>query len=275
MADNPGCSKAAVVRGFIKEASRITVLNRLDTLEVEDYIVTRKDKPNSQIYKIFLNENNLLVTETADLEHFKKVFSEMLETLVTRSDQLEMLWHKVRRQSPPHEYLKPSDLILPIYSHLMGVYIAKSVEEWPKKIKDPDALKHLYQHIFTQLYEIESFILDILGRIGKVQRTDFNLLPAIFNNSFLFTPERLDTLVYVFDRYNFINEATPVIDSLWKTCSGFLYIFLKPYQNKYPELKSELLKDWKEFLKVWRVIKEKYGLRYSAAFPAPFLFYYE
>lgn len=47
IADHPGSSKADVVKVMKEEASRITILNRLGTLEAEDYIVLRKDKPNS------------------------------------------------------------------------------------------------------------------------------------------------------------------------------------------------------------------------------------
>lgn len=86
IADHPGSSKADVVKVMKEEASRITILNRLGTLEAEDYIVLRKDKPNSQIYRIFVNANNLLVTETSALEHFKKVFSE-LEILVRKQEE--------------------------------------------------------------------------------------------------------------------------------------------------------------------------------------------
>src|SRR5215831_1020572 len=145
IADHPGCSKEQVVRVMKEENSRITVLNRLYTLNMDDYIVLRKDKPNSQIYKIFVNTNNLLVTETSALEHFKKVFLEFLEMLDKRKDELETLWLKIRRpRGFPHEDNKPSDLIIAIYNHLIVVYTAKSIAEWPKT-SDKEALKYLYE----------------------------------------------------------------------------------------------------------------------------------
>lgn len=47
---------------------------------------------------------------------------------------------------------------------------------------------------------------------------------------------RLDIFVEAFERFKIIDEVTPVIDSLWKTSSGFFSIIFKPYQKKYPEL---------------------------------------
>src|SRR5215472_13110814 len=98
IADHPGCSKEDIVRMMKEENSRITVLNRLYTLNENGYIVFRKDKPNSQVYKMYVDTNNLLVAETTELEHFKKVFSEFLEILDKIKDELEILWIKIRRK---------------------------------------------------------------------------------------------------------------------------------------------------------------------------------
>ncbi len=250
------------------EASRVTVLNRLAGLEAEDFIVAKKDKPNSQIYKMFINANNLLVAETHDLEYFQKVFSQLLGILDKKRDELDTLWSKIRRpRGLPHEDYKPSDLILPIYSHMIAVYSAKSVAQWPKNTNDKDVLKQIYEQIFTKLFEILSTILNSLGRGGTVQQNDFNVVPVLLNNSFLLYPERLDILVEVFERSKIVDEVTPVIDSLWKISPSFFNIIIKPYRTKYPELeKYETFEDWKEFLKIWRIIKKKYALHYSIVF---------
>jgi hypothetical protein len=271
IAHHPGCSKEDVVRMMKEENSRITVLNRLHTLNTNRYIVFRKDKPNSQIYKMYVDANNLLVTETTALEHFKKVFSEFLEILVKKRDELERLWLKVRRErGHPHEDNKPSDLIPIIYSHLIVVYTAKSIAEWPKT-DDKETLKHLYERIFSQLFEIGNIIIKFHPQITRVQLDDINvlqaILPAILSSLFLLYPERFDLFLEVFERFEIIDEVTPVIDSLWETGSSFFSIIIKPYQKEYSELENpDIFKDWKKFLMIWRIIKEKYCLRYAVVF---------
>jgi DNA-binding Lrp family transcriptional regulator len=264
IADHPGCSKEDVVRMMKEENSRVTVLNRLRMLSKDGYIVSRKDRPNSQIYKLFVNADSLLVTETRDLEHFKKVFSEFLEILDKKREELETLWLKIRKERGyPYEYIvynKPSDLIVYIYSHLIVIYTAKSIIEWPKT-GDKEALKDLYERIFSQLFQIQSIVLNFYGRISNLQPSDIRVLPLthILNNPFLLNPPRFDFFLDVFERFEIIDEVAPVIDSLWKiTGSSFFSTGIKPYQREYPELENpEIFKDWKEFLRVWRIIKKK------------------
>jgi hypothetical protein len=272
IANQPGCSKEDVVRMMKEENSRITVLNRLYTLNTNGYIVFRKDKPNSQIYKMYVDRNNLLVAETTALEHFKKVFSEFLEILVKKRDQLEILWLKIRRPRSfhPHEEYKPSDLIPVIYSHLIVVYTAKSIAEWPKT-GDKETLRHLYERIFSQLFEIWNVIIKFHPEITGVQLNDSNVLPSILppilHSLFLLYPERLDAFLEVFEGFKIIDEVTPVIDSLWDTGSSFFSIIIKPYQKEYTELENpDIFEDWKKFLTVWRIIKRKYCLHYAVGF---------
>lgn len=92
---NPGLSKEGIVRGMKGDPSRITVLNILDELEDEKMIVMRTDKPNSQIYRIYSNENNILVTISNELEEFEIAYSKLLdkskEKLQTKDVFLENL----------------------------------------------------------------------------------------------------------------------------------------------------------------------------------------
>lgn len=76
---NPGVSKEGVVRGMKGDPSRLTVLNMLDELKDECMIDLRTDKPNSQIYRIYPNENNLIVTISNELEEFETAFVKLLE----------------------------------------------------------------------------------------------------------------------------------------------------------------------------------------------------
>jgi hypothetical protein len=76
--DNPGISKEGVVKGMKGDPSRITVLNTLNELEEEGWIIARKEKPNSQIYKLYANDKNLLVSLDQELEELEKAFTQFL-----------------------------------------------------------------------------------------------------------------------------------------------------------------------------------------------------
>src|SRR5690349_4611881 len=86
---NPGCSKASVARFMLHDISRITVLKVLDMLELEHYIVSRKDKPNSQICRLFIEEDNFVVTEIRELLTLSRTLSGLLDLLVRKREEID------------------------------------------------------------------------------------------------------------------------------------------------------------------------------------------
>lgn len=78
--DNPGCSKSDVVRSLRDEniASRLTTLAHIDKLEIKGMVVSILERPNSQIYKIYVNRGNKLVSVLTELEEFKRAYSILL-----------------------------------------------------------------------------------------------------------------------------------------------------------------------------------------------------
>lgn len=79
--DNPGKSKSDVVR-FLKDrhiAARIATLTHLDKLENKKMIICELENPNSQIYRIYINKNNKLVSVLVELEEFKAAYFDLLE----------------------------------------------------------------------------------------------------------------------------------------------------------------------------------------------------
>jgi hypothetical protein len=86
--DNPGCSKSDVVR-FIKEKQmmgRPAVLVHIDKLEREGMIICELEKPNSQLYKIYINKENKITSVLGDLEMFKRVYYNLLQKSKERID---------------------------------------------------------------------------------------------------------------------------------------------------------------------------------------------
>jgi hypothetical protein len=86
--DNPGCSKSDIVR-FIKGKQmmgRPAVLVHIDKLERERMINCELERPNSQIYKVYVNEDNKIASVLVDLEDFKKAYSNLLKKSKERID---------------------------------------------------------------------------------------------------------------------------------------------------------------------------------------------
>lgn len=78
---NPGRSKADIVRHLrnIQLASRITVLEYIKDLEIKNMIYGKKERPNSQIIMMYINEDNKLASVLIELKEFKEAFIKLLE----------------------------------------------------------------------------------------------------------------------------------------------------------------------------------------------------
>jgi hypothetical protein len=79
--DHAGCSKAAIVRHMENAGpvSRITTLNYIGNLEAEKIIICRLEKPNSQIYRVYINEDSKVASLLGELEEFKEAYFILLE----------------------------------------------------------------------------------------------------------------------------------------------------------------------------------------------------
>src|SRR3954449_2872259 len=92
---NPGCSKQQVVRGMAGNPTRITVLDAINDLEKKHLILTKKDKPNSQIYKIFTSSETVVGESMNNLLEMKEALLNLLTTIRQNHIQLEAARKKI------------------------------------------------------------------------------------------------------------------------------------------------------------------------------------
>ena len=77
---NPGSSKADIIRHLkkVKLASRVTVFEYIKDLEDRNMIYGKKERPHSQSFMMYINEDNKLVSVLIELEEFRKAYVELL-----------------------------------------------------------------------------------------------------------------------------------------------------------------------------------------------------
>jgi hypothetical protein len=255
--ENPNCSKENVVRGMKGDPSRITVINILTKLEQQQMIVARKEKPNSQIYKLFINEDNLLLSIVQGLDDLEKFFSNLLDEAKGKFGE--------KGSAEQQEHLSPNlfdlpTLILFLYRQVLGTYIVSCMFTWSDRIKDKETLNKLYSVVFLKIGEIQSKLSESFSssdnNISKVQIFD-----SMSYNLLLLLPTHLNVIFKNFQMFGLTKQIEPILDSLWKTNSHFIPLALRSYS--YPELqKLDNFKDWRKVVKVWDIIKEKHKLRY-------------
>jgi predicted transcriptional regulator len=79
--DNPGVSKADVVRHMRdnQKASKMTVFDYLGELESKNMIYSKKKRPNSQSYMMYVNDDNRILFILLELDKFKQAYSLLLQ----------------------------------------------------------------------------------------------------------------------------------------------------------------------------------------------------
>jgi hypothetical protein len=235
---NPGCSKQDVVRGMKGNPSRITVLNILDRLEYEGMIIPRKEKENSQIYQLFINNESLIIPKKQLLDDFKNSYLDLVNKSKEKIDP-----------KADNTYLINS--LLWLYEHFVGMCIFTTLFTWPQKINDKQDLNKLSTMAFNNLQEMQSKLIDLIPKGDKALAKDMTSFDVTFDN-FLFY-----FIAKSFNEYGLYGEAEKVLDFIWTITFDFLS---DDIVNKYiRHIQSRLeIKDLKNWRQIVEQISDKY-----------------
>jgi hypothetical protein len=90
--DNAGSSKADIIRHIRSKqmGSRMTVLEYIKDLENNNMIYGKKERPDSQSYMMYINEDNELLTVLTTLEEFKEAYVSLLEKSKEKINSLDL-----------------------------------------------------------------------------------------------------------------------------------------------------------------------------------------
>lgn len=236
--ENPGCSKQDVVKGMEGNPSRITVLNILDRLEYEGMINARKEKENSQIYQLFINNENAIIPKKQLLDDFKNSYLDLVNKSKEKIDP-----------KTDNTYLINS--LLWLYEHFVGMCIFATLFTWPQKINDKQDLNKLSAMAFNNLQEMQSKLIDLISKGDKALAKDMTSFDVTFDN-FLFY-----FIAKSFNEYGLYGEAEKVLDLMWTITFDFLSDDI--VNNYIRSIKSRLeIKDLKNWRQIVEQISDKY-----------------
>jgi Penicillinase repressor len=266
---HPGCSKQDVVRGMDGDPSRITVLNILDQLEAYKMIIAKKKKPNSQIYNLYINNENIIISEKQRLDDFKNRFLHLLEKAKEKINMKEQVDHgppripKVRKKvdtgkPAPYSVVFENKLHLMralsiIYRHFIGIYYIATLFSWPERIKNKEDLDKLYELVFSTIHEIQSKLADVLPRReDNTQSSPFT--KKMLYKLFELSPPLIPFIIDTFEKYELEKDLKPALETLWNAPFNFL-----PYETLADFLWENTggdVKNWKDLTEVIQEGKE-------------------
>ena len=256
--DHPGTSKEKVIQQLTLEGvgSRITLRKALDSLEAYGLISARKDKQNSQVYKLYINQDSTFLAVYNDLTILGNIFSNIIEKITERglekSDLLErnsLLYH----------------LVL-LCHHVLGVYLIYFMLKWQKEILDKEVLNKLYSIVVYRIIEIQSKLSETFKTPGRLP--DFShasvhevfspILQSSIHHMFLLDPERIIEILEDYKKHDLHEEIMPLIDKTWKI--GFP---LYPFKELNLNVLSKDLDKFQNFRLAMAHASEKKNLKVS------------
>lgn len=81
VSENPGATKQKVVDSLDGKYSRVIIFDTIKDLERYDIIIVQKNKPNTRIHNLYINERNQILIESKRLLQFQAAMMDLLEKI--------------------------------------------------------------------------------------------------------------------------------------------------------------------------------------------------
>ena len=250
---NAGCSKQQVVRGMAENPTRITVLKIIDTLKEKHLILTRKDKPNSQIYRLFIDSKDLVAESLSNLRELREALLNLLSSIQKNHTEIESARKMIFREGQLRTYrdLPLDSYVLFFYRNIIGLFLNYSLFEWPEKIKDQEILKMLSGEFLSIIQEMRKKIVEIFDVFDSVENSKWN--HEVLRIPIELDAEHLHIVLEAYRQMGLSIQVEPVLDSLWRISLPF--ISSEPLVEELAEV--ERSGDWRKIVKEWKSIKER------------------
>jgi hypothetical protein len=211
---NQGCTKADITIGLKGIISKKTIDKIVDQL-IGDNIVHKKE--GSRNHKLYLNEDNLLVSVPLELEEFEAGFDRLLFYV---AQNLQDIHSNKFKDKSREELLNRHDTnftsllqCINILDKISNVYMTYSVIEWPKKMKSEEDLKKLFSFTFNKLADIRLKLSKIFKEAFSEAYSPLGNMPSLRKT---YATDLLEESVERFNKANLQNESEPLISSIWK-----------------------------------------------------------
>ena len=148
LSKNPGVTKQAIVNAFYGRMSRATIFNNIERLSDLDVLQIKKERPNSQIHQVFVNEDNLLMSAIHALDRFETPFLTILYKI--ESINLERLSSDEKEGFDILTFH-----LFSLYMEFVEIYMSKALITWPQKTLNRNLVNRLHLILFSRLAKIQ------------------------------------------------------------------------------------------------------------------------
>lgn len=113
------------------------------------------ERPNSQIYNIYINTDNILASVIIELGEFEEAYLNLLDKskgiIIDSKDEFEF---DVIKWTP-----------LQLFIMVIEIMLFRSMVKWPKTVNDTGVLMQLYSSVYRKITEIQSVLSLFLNSV--------------------------------------------------------------------------------------------------------------
>jgi hypothetical protein len=248
--NHQGCTRADLEKGLEARMSKKTIHKWVAEM-IEEEVIHEEVKKNSRNRKLYINENNLLVSVPRDLDQFKSAYISLYDNITEKIIVPSMFvgcfpeQFDISGTIPIEKISQLSDEILSVFFRMVDSVLLTSIMEWPKRIQDKEDLKSLYQTAFTK-------IVDMLLEIAEYHETPKSIMNYDMRKLAIKKLEGGGSLFKYWEKfkgYGMRQEIEKVIDSLWNIDKPIQPIVYKDLEYVSTQIRSSFkneLGNWRE-----------------------------
>jgi hypothetical protein len=152
VAANPGTSKEAIIKELQDRSvsSRVTTFKRIQQLIQDGSIVAQREKPNSQIYKLYISQSDKAGAIMQEIRAFERSFFSHLQKVVNIYNKTNL--------SDKKEGTGTTKLVIyacGFFYLVIDGYLSLARRIWPIEIDDDETLGRLYSNFFIRIAKME------------------------------------------------------------------------------------------------------------------------
>jgi hypothetical protein len=253
IANNPGCNKQKVVKALEGRLSRVPVLKIIEEIEQDDIVNRLTDRENSREHKLYVNNNNIVVTVSNELKEFEEAFFSSFRKVKEKFEALYLeTWTQYSSDlskcdlSKMHPIVNLISELFHIFYEVVDIYMIRSMMVWPKKIQDRDILKKLYSIIFTKIADMQLRMSDLLS---TTVAGDFNPINQLSIRGKIYSTKKLMEHFDNFRNCNMEKEIEQVLNSTWRISNEYKQV-VYPEPNLFKWDFNYQIDDWKKLIKL-------------------------
>ena len=213
-----GSTKSDIARGLRGIVSKKTIDKLVNEMIEDGIIEMKKEKRNARNIKLYLKEDNLLVSVNLQLDEFVNAFESLFFYIIEniKNIRTNKFPDKSDKELSAMDDANFYSLLqcINILDRVSNAYTAYAVIVWPKRMQDEEDLKMLFSLVFNKLASLRLYVSKTLQTFSYSQ---FGNLPSLRET---YATDLLEQSAKRFNNANLQKESEPLISSIWNIYKG-------------------------------------------------------